>query len=175
MNREFVKQFAAEVATVFPFDAHESFDDYCARARQENIGCRALIAACMCEASKKLQAERQKQKTAWISAARLRFDPGVRRPCAVCNKYEGLVEAHHVVPLTLQFDAGASMPFQQHEWLCPTHHAAQHVFIADLVANQSRHIAGLPPNEADTLHQLGVRFVKLFTTLPSWQAVRRAS
>jgi hypothetical protein len=147
----------------------EGFEEYCERARKEHTGRRAFIAACIGAVSKELEAERQARKTAWVARARLAFYPGDRAPCAVCKKYEGLVEAHHVVPLALQFDAGAPMPIHEYDWLCPTHHAAQHIFIAALLANEGVRIAGLAPEEVDALHLLNTRFVRFFLALPRWE------
>lgn len=173
MSDELVRRFAPRVAETFPVRDGESFDDYCSRLRGENHGRRAFVAVHIFDAIRDLKAERSARKAEWIAAARLVFNPGQRRPCIICGKYEGLTEAHHTVPLGVQFDAGATIPIQAYDWLCPTHHAAQHVFITQLIANVTSSIPGLPPEESDALHRLGVKFVDLVTRLPNWGGVRK--
>lgn len=65
----------------------------------------------------------------FIAIARAEFVPSARAACAVCGLYPSLTEAHHVVPLAMQFRNGATTADQSHVWLCPTHHAAVHVLI----------------------------------------------
>lgn len=174
MTDEFMRRLALAVAHFLPVTDGESLEDYCARARQEPvIARRALIAAALTDVSGTFYVERQARKAAWIAAARLAFAPGKRQACACCHKYEGLTEAHHVVPLSVQFDAGAVEPLLDYEWLCPTHHAAQHILINGILANVTKSIAGLPPGEADALDRLNVRFVELATKLPDWLKSRR--
>lgn len=175
MNSDFMRRLAPHVANLLPVIEGETFWDYCTRVRSEPIyGKRALIAACFGAVSDEYKSERQFKKAVWIATARLKFSPPDRRqPCVICGKYEGLTEAHHVVPLGVQFDAGAIEPIQDFDWLCPTHHAAQHVFIADLLAKVTKSIPGLPPEESDALHRIGVKFVDLLIKLPNWEAVRR--
>jgi hypothetical protein len=66
---------------------------------------------------------------AWISAARAGFNARKRMPCFICGKFRYVAEAHHVVPLSSQFDRGFKGPDHEHEWLCPTHHAIIHALI----------------------------------------------
>jgi hypothetical protein len=66
------------------------------------------------------------QKRKWIADARQEFAPGAREVCAVCNRYQAVAHAHHLTPLHLQFDRGATVPDQAFAWLCPTHHVAVH-------------------------------------------------
>lgn len=68
-------------------------------------------------------------KAAFVAAARAAFVPSDRQPCCVCGKYRSLTQAHHIVPLAIQFDRGAVQADHRHKWLCPTHHAAVHVLI----------------------------------------------
>lgn len=68
-------------------------------------------------------------RDAWIKASRLIFAPGERQPCHVCAKFKSIAEAHHVVPLTAQYDRGFKYPDQEFVWLCPNHHAMTHLFI----------------------------------------------
>lgn len=62
----------------------------------------------------------------WLREARASFSPGHRQPCEVCGKYRSLAHAHHIVPLAMQ---GGGIPNHSFAWLCPTHHAAVHLFI----------------------------------------------
>jgi len=173
VDPELWEAIKAEVAATFPPQPDETFIAWCARAREESHNRRALLAAEIGLASNRLQRDRQRRKNAWIAAARLAFDPGARSRCACCGKYEGLTEAHHILPLAVQYDAGAVSPIHEHIWLCPTHHAAQHVFISALLANKTVRISGVPPAETDALHRLNVRCVALLISLPNWLRVRK--
>lgn len=167
-----MQRLADKVAHFFPVREGETLFEFTARGRLEHKGRRALLAGHLAIVSRSLYLERQVEKKAWIAAARLAYDPGPRQSCVICHKYKGLTEAHHVVPLGIQFDAGAKAPIQECAWLCPTHHAAEHVFIGHLLRNVMGHVEGLPPEESDALHSAGVRFVDLFTSLPNWHEVR---
>lgn len=173
MSDEFMRRLAPLVAEFLPVVDGENLEQYTARVRLEPIyGRRALIGACLGVVSDQFRAERQLDKAVWIAAARVMFDPGHRQACAVCGKYEGLTEAHHTLPLWVQFEAGAVAPIQDFDWLCPTHHCAQHIFINDILAKVTKSIPGLPPDESDSLHRLNAKMVDLLITLPQWQRVR---
>ena len=78
--------------------------------------------------------ERRKREPAlerdvWVLAARKLFDPGEREPCCICGCFKGISQAHHVIPLTMQYDRGFKYPDQEFSWLCPNHHAMVHLFI----------------------------------------------
>lgn len=79
------------------------------------------------------------EREAWMGAARLIFDPGEREPCWVCGKFKGIAQAHHVIPLSQQYDRGFRVPDNEHVWLCPNHHTMAHLFI--LQENPSTKIA----------------------------------
>lgn len=68
-------------------------------------------------------------RDAWVVAARQLFAPGEREACHICGKFKGISQAHHVVPLTAQYDRGFEYPDQEFVWLCPNHHAIVHLFI----------------------------------------------
>lgn len=68
-------------------------------------------------------------REAWIAVSRQLFDPGERCPCMVCGKFKSIAQAHHVVPLTSQYDRGYRQPDQTSVWLCPNHHVMVHLFI----------------------------------------------
>lgn len=67
---------------------------------------------------------------AWIADARRRFKPGLRSHCAICKRYRALAQAHHIIPLALQYARGYEEQDARFMWLCPTHHAAIHVLFA---------------------------------------------
>lgn len=71
----------------------------------------------------------------WIREARRDFRPGDRQPCDVCGKYRSLAHAHHILPLAVQ---EGPVPNQEFVWLCPTHHAAVHLLIAQALSNRDR-------------------------------------
>lgn len=69
------------------------------------------------------------EREAWIATARQIFDPGEREECWVCGKFKSIAQAHHVIPLNLQYDRGFAVPDDEFVWLCPNHHAIAHAFI----------------------------------------------
>lgn len=71
----------------------------------------------------------------WVREARAAFAPGQRQPCKVCGKYRSLAQAHHIVPLACQV---GPEPSHEHIWLCPTHHAAVHLLIAQSLSSRDR-------------------------------------
>jgi len=70
------------------------------------------------------------RKSVWVNIARKTFAPSRRECCAVCKRFKSLTHAHHLIPLSIQFDRGFDIPDTNHVWLCPNHHAAVHVLIA---------------------------------------------
>jgi len=157
------------VAGFFPVIPGETLKAYAERAKEiVDEDRRAVIAAYLGKASEEVAAGRRARKTAWIASARLRFFPGPKQPCAICKKYVSLTEAHHIVPLALQFDAGAVDPIQEFRWLCPTHHAAEHVMIRGLLKIVQPDLEGVPIEERDALGwgPEATRFVTLFHSLP---------
>lgn len=91
---------------------------------------RLAVDALMHDVIDELYSEVRSKKERWIDAAREAFEPSNREPCNICKKYPSLSQAHHVIPLSLQFDRGFEKPDDRHVWLCPTHHAAAHILIA---------------------------------------------
>lgn len=71
------------------------------------------------------------ERQIWLIAARQLFRPGERQPCFVCGNFKSITQAHHVVPLTAQYDRGFEVPDCEHVWLCPNHHAMIHLFLPD--------------------------------------------
>ena len=59
-------------------------------------------------------------RDAWIMASRRIFAPGARQPCWVCGKFKSIAHAHHVVPLTAQYDRGFVYPDQELVLYIPT-------------------------------------------------------
>jgi hypothetical protein len=137
---ELVERMAPHVAGFFPVRTGESLDQYATRARTDGLTCsqRSMIAVQLWKASKSIRQEHQSRKGVWIAAARLAFEPSDRRPCEVSGKYRSLSQAHHVVPLAVQFDSGCREPINDHTWLCPTHHTAIHLLIDHVVDRPDR-------------------------------------
>lgn len=69
-------------------------------------------------------------RDAWIKVSRIIFAPGERQSCHVCGKFKGIAEAHHVVPVSAQYDRGFKLPDSEFVWLCPNHHAIIHLYIS---------------------------------------------
>lgn len=127
---DFTERLKMEVAGSFPFREGEDFDAWCSRVRLEPIvGKRALLAATVGAVSKKMAGELAQRRKTWIAAARIAFDPGNRKHCFICGRFRSVTEAHHVVPLGKQFDLGFEVADDEHEWLCPSHHAVLHLWI----------------------------------------------
>lgn len=129
-QKEFVEALKLDVAGRFPFLEGETLEDWISRGRAiPNKSIRATLAARLCIVQQELVARIAPQKRAWIASARLAFQPGPRRGCFVCGGFASVTQAHHVVPLNEQFDLGFSVPDDEHEWLCPNHHAILHLWI----------------------------------------------
>lgn len=168
------------LANLFPLLEGKDFEEFCAgkqdsAGRQEQEALARPVPARTLDADRRMSGfeEVRPDKAVWIADGRSKFRPGSRQPCAVCGKYIGLTEAHHIVPLGVQFDAGAVEPIQALDWLCPTHHAAEHFHLRHLLANTMGSIAGMPLDEADIFFRRNSGFVDFFTALPNWQRVRR--
>lgn len=86
----------------------------------------------------KYEAACRADKETFVALGRASFAPSQREVCKVCGRFQSLTHAHHVVPLTVQFDRGFDRPDSQHVWLCPTHHAAVHILIGQAVAKQTK-------------------------------------
>ena len=84
------------------------------------------------------------EKQKWIDDARNKFVPEEKDNCIVCGKYLILTQAHHVIPLSYQFDHGIKNAFHYCVWLCPTHHNMVH-----LLMNQKD--KWLTPQECDVV------------------------
>lgn len=65
----------------------------------------------------------------WISAARKVFAASSRQPCFVCGRFASITQAHHIVPLSFQYDRGFRIPDNEHVWLCPNHHVMAHLYV----------------------------------------------
>lgn len=158
----FMQRLAGKVVDLLPVAPDETFDDYAARARREpSAGRRALIAAQVSFVSDSFKAERQERKRAWIAAARCDLFAGEREGCAVCKKYYSLTEAHHVYPLSRQFDDGLVRANHEFAWLCPTHHAAVHAGIAAFERFSYPGIPGMPKDEQAAVEKLILRYIEL--------------
>jgi hypothetical protein len=105
--------------------------------------------------------EMSKEKSRWISTARRTFSPGARKACEVCGKYESVTQAHHAIPLIVQFYAGYEFPDESFHWLCPTHHAIVHAYI-DAVVGYGALPAGVPAHEIDKIDGIALPAVKAF-------------
>ena len=102
-------------------------------------------------------------RSAWIQAARTGFNPGPRQPCSICGRFQALSEAHHIIPLSWQYDFQLDAPDQSHAWLCQTHHAAAHKMLDDLISGTSTYIDGLDPDHREMLDaMLVLPFAKLY-------------
>jgi hypothetical protein len=77
------------------------------------------------------RAKIKKERSDWMTEARREFRRLIAkspRPCDACGKHIEFVQAHHVLPLNIQFDLGVPLAEHDHDWLCPTHHRIVHVF-----------------------------------------------
>ena len=72
---------------------------------------------------------RRDERVVWVDKARHALKPGEKQPCVVCGQHATVAHAHHLAPLSLQWDAGIREPIQDFVWVCPTHHAIVHVLL----------------------------------------------
>lgn len=86
----------------------------------------------------KYEAACRADKETFVALGRASFAPSKRESCMVCGRFKSLSHAHHVVPLTIQFDRGFERPDNKHVWLCPTHHAAVHILIGQAKAKRQK-------------------------------------
>ena len=117
-----------------------------------SVSQRAMIAARFLDAYRD-------EKSSWMRRARAAFVTGAVLPCAICGKYESVVQAHHIFPLYLQFACDVEEPDHSYEWLCPTHHAAVHRHIDFCIANVAPSHEGFPPEERDLIDKMAARAI----------------
>ncbi len=123
---------------------------------------RAIIAANVLKYQKSIKDEKQIVKNNWIKSARKSFNAGEKQACHVCEKYKSVAHAHHIIPLSIQFDLGFPLPDQSYVWLCPNHHALAHLYIESLVNNIGVSPEGFSPEEKDLIQSVNVDFVNKF-------------
>jgi hypothetical protein len=175
LTQKYIKKFADAVASIFPMKDGQDIDEYFAQVRGSDLKLSqlAMMAAHLRNSLKDQEREQQQNKNAWIRSARLAFDPGCRAPCAVCGAYESLTQAHHVVPLSIQFELGLDEPLHCFEWLCPTHHTALHLIIDALIVNVQPKLEGVPPDERVELDKIALDFVNRWTKIPGWHTYKQ--
>lgn len=127
---------------------------------------RAMIGAYLERLVDEKAKENKRRKKEWIKAARAAFQPTEQQDCEVCGKYKSATHAHHVLPLSLQYDLGVTQPDHSYIWLCPTHHYAIHIDISALIKNVGVSLPGFPPEERDRISSINVRFVEKYC---SWR------
>ena len=91
----------------------------------------------------KLAAQEATYRDRWLLLARESFTPSKRQACKVCRRYKSLTHAHHILPLSYQFARGFETPDHAIVWLCPTHHAAVHLFISQCLSSRDKAGAGI--------------------------------
>lgn len=74
----------------------------------------------------------------FASLARDTFSPDGRCACTVCGQYKSLSQAHHIVPISMQFFRGFEFPQHDYVWLCPTHHVAVHIVIGQMKSTKTK-------------------------------------
>jgi len=157
MSKEF-----HEVANIFPLMQGAEFETPKADIAEMSYDQRSMVAARIVIESKKNQRDRMEQAKKWVLRARSVFLPGNREPCFVCGKYVEVVHAHHIYPLSMQYDNGITAPIHDFIWLCPTHHAAVHIGILNLSSSGSSfRFQDDSPNENDALDNVCAKFVRL--------------
>lgn len=79
------------------------------------------------------KAERAKLKSEWLATERKEFAQYARdvpQRCAVCGLNAEYSQAHHRLPLSLQYDLGVVLANHDHDWLCAVHHKLIHTYIS---------------------------------------------
>ncbi len=120
---------------------------------------RAIYAANALPFFEEIKNKKRTEKEDWIKNARKTFNPGIKQPCFVCNKYESVTHAHHIFPLHLQYDRGVKEPIHDFMWLCPTHHAAIHIFTDALIKTKPIDLKGFAYEELDALDGISLLFI----------------
>lgn len=71
----------------------------------------------------------------WVSIERdiFRKLKKIKKPCAVCGLGKEYSHAHHLIPLSLQYDLGVTDASHEYECLCPVHHQLMHRMIGSMV------------------------------------------
>ncbi len=75
------------------------------------------------------------RRTVWLAEARISAPQMDPHPCHVCMFTFDLSHAHHVIPLSVQCDAGYQTPNHERVWLCPNHHAMVHYLLREIGAD----------------------------------------
>lgn len=151
-------------AILFVFDAKKRngfFDSL-------NSSQRAIYAAKIKTVLDSEARESKRKKNEWLKKARSSFAQykNIRKPCAVCGKYQALTEAHHIYPLAWQYDNGLLEPNHDHLWLCPTHHKLVHLNIkSHLKSNQSLNMKDTPIEEIDAIHEISALTIAKYLRL----------
>ncbi len=116
--------------------------------------------------------ETKKRKAEWLAAARAEFKSIEKkwRPCDVCKQHINFVQAHHRVPLSIQFELGLEEPVHDHDWLCPVHHRIVHIFIGIYITRTRDgtlldHVPDHKVEEWNTAEQVFMRGHELFESL----------
>lgn len=121
---------------------------------------RLMLAARMVSESAARKASCYREKAAWIAKARATFSPGDRRACEVCGAYADFAHAHHVYPLSAQYDDGVRAPVDDHVWLCPNHHAVVHHMISASEAVLPCSISSVPIEHRDACDRIAADAVR---------------
>jgi hypothetical protein len=110
------------------------------------------------------------EKSEWITAARISFQPGDRQSCHVCGQFKGVSQAHHVAPLGIQHNMGVKHAIQDFVWLCPTHHAIAHTVISEHAKGEHTPcIDGVPPEDLDKIEKISKRGFDLILSALSFE------
>lgn len=88
---------------------------------------RAIIVINLNKLAKQEKKKDAENKRKWINKQRSAFNPGEKRPCNICGRYQSVSHAHHIVPLHSQY--GTDKVIHDYVWLCPTHHEGVHLLI----------------------------------------------
>lgn len=90
--------------------------------------------------SKDWKAKEESYRKDWLTIERANFQKlkKNKRPCAVCGLGKEYSHAHHLIPLTLQYDLGVTDASHEYECLCPVHHQLLHRMIASMVTGAGR-------------------------------------
>lgn len=107
--------------------------------------------------------EARRLKDEWIANARREFVPSPREACAVCGRFREVTHAHHVVPLSAQYDRSFDAPDHEHVWLCPTHHAIVHLILLARGSTEEsgKALAGIIAELSEEEYQIVMRLLGL--------------
>jgi len=104
---------------------------------------------------------RKKIKKEWVKHARKAFKPTGKTVCAICGEHDSITDAHHIYPLSMQFDDGVELPIQDYVWLCPNHHKYIHLSISKNGHKNGEKFSDVLRSDFESFFEIKSKFLEL--------------